>query len=154
MALAACLGPGGRTRSTPAPLYTDPAPRTVFLWPLRSFRVLSPFGPRGRKFHTGVDLLQTRGGGDPVYSSAAGKVVWAGSKGRYGRSVVVLHGDGYRTRYAHLKKIYVKTGDPVAAGDKIGTVGRTGRATTAHLHFEIIAPSGRFLNPGPRLKKP
>jgi murein DD-endopeptidase MepM/ murein hydrolase activator NlpD len=73
-----------------------------------------------------------------VYAAAPGTVVWSGKKKRYGLSVVLKHSDGYRTRYAHLKKTLVKLGQPVEVGEKIGIVGRTGRATTAHLHFEII----------------
>lgn len=148
-ALAACAGPTRRWSPAVGPAPGDPPLETVFRLPLARARVLSPFGPRRGKLHTGIDLLQTRGGGDPVFAAASGRVLRAEPQGRYGRAVVLEHGDGYRTRYAHLKRILASPGRRVAAGEKIGVVGRTGRATTAHLHFEVIAPSGRFLDPAP-----
>ncbi len=63
----------------------------------------------------------------------------------------MTHDDGFKTRYAHLKSFKVTLGQKVKAGQVIGIVGKTGRATTAHLHFEILTPKSRFLNPRPFL---
>jgi murein DD-endopeptidase MepM/ murein hydrolase activator NlpD len=65
--------------------------------------------------------------------------------------VLLRHGDGYFTRYAHLRAVEVRLGDPVNALQEIGIVGDTGRATTAHLHFEILTPERRPIDPAPRL---
>lgn len=74
----------------------------------------------------------------------------------YGNIVVIKHEDGFSSRYAHLKKFLVRKGQKVKALQPIGIVGRTGRASTAHLHFEILTPKARFLDPArylPGLKK-
>lgn len=109
--------------------------------PIERIRVTSPFGSRGDPFqgapahHEAVDL----GGmiGEPIHTTAPGKVVRAGRWGWYGNMVEIDHGLGFRTRYAHMDKIFVTKGDTVRAGDKIGTVGNTGRSTGPHLHYEI-----------------
>lgn len=109
--------------------------------PVKKIRVTSPFGAREDPFqgaparHEAVDL----GGmtGEPVFATAPGKVIRAGQWGWYGNMVEIDHGLGFRTRYAHMDKIFVSKGDAVRAGDRIGTVGNTGRSTGAHLHYEI-----------------
>ncbi len=109
--------------------------------PIERIRVTSPFGSRGDPFqgapahHEAVDL----GGmmGEPIHTTAPGKVVRAGRWGWYGNMVEIDHGLGFRTRYAHMDKIFVTKGDTVRAGDRIGTVGNTGRSTGPHLHYEI-----------------
>ena len=109
--------------------------------PVERIRVTSPFGTRGDPFqdapaiHEAVDL----GGmtGEPIYTTAPGKVVRAGRWGWYGNMVEIDHGLGFRTRYAHMDKVFVTKGDTVRAGDRIGSVGSTGRSTGAHLHYEI-----------------
>ena len=109
--------------------------------PIERIRVTSPFGSRGDPFqgapahHEAVDL----GGmiGEPIHTTAPGKVVRAGRWGWYGNMVEIDHGLGFRTRYAHMDKIFVTKGDTVRSGDKIGTVGNTGRSTGPHLHYEI-----------------
>lgn len=109
--------------------------------PLEKVRVTSSFGAREDPFrdmpakHEAVDL----GGivGEPVFATAPGKVVRAGSWGWYGNMVEIDHGMGFRTRYAHLDKIFVSKDDAVQQGDKIGVVGNTGRSTGAHLHYEV-----------------
>lgn len=109
--------------------------------PIERIRVTSPFGSRGDPFqgapahHEAVDL----GGmmGEPIHATAPGKVVRAGRWGWYGNMVEIDHGLGFRTRYAHMDKIFVTKGDTVRSGDKIGTVGNTGRSTGPHLHYEI-----------------
>ena len=73
----------------------------------------------------------------PVFATAPGKVTYAGWSGPFGRLVEIDHGHGIRTRYAHLKKILVKTGQTVANREKIGLVGSSGRSTGPHLHYEV-----------------
>ncbi len=97
-------------------------------------KVISKFGPRSGRMHTGTDIkLQS---GDPVLCAFDGKVRLAKRFSGYGNLVLVRHNNGLETIYAHLKSISVKVGDQVNAGDLIGLGGRTGRATTDHLHFE------------------
>lgn len=99
---------------------------------------------RRRRFHKGVDFKAPRGA--PVYAAGAGVVEVARRKGSYGRLVIISHGLGLETRYAHLRRIKVRRGAFVDAGTLIGTVGATGRATGPHLHFEVRR-SGKPVNP-------
>lgn len=104
-------------------------------------RVSSNFGWRThpitgrRSFHDGVDIAASYGNGAYAYSS--GTVTFAGWNGGYGKVVYIDHGNGLQTRYAHLSKIYVRKGQQVSAGQKIGAVGSTGNSTGPHLHFEV-----------------
>jgi murein DD-endopeptidase MepM/ murein hydrolase activator NlpD len=93
-----------------------------------------PFHGRS-KFHAGIDLKAAYG--RPVPAVSRGTVSFAGEQGAYGLTVVVDHGGGLTTRYAHLSSLDVTTGAQVAAGDVVGLVGQTGRATGPHLHFEV-----------------
>ncbi len=88
------------------------------------------------KFHKGVDLRAPEG--SEVRTAGAGKVVFAGANGGYGTSVVVQHANGLSTRYAHLSELLVRVGDEVDDRQLIGLSGQTGRATAAHLHFEVL----------------
>jgi len=88
-----------------------------------------------RRPHPGVDISADQG--SPVVATGAGRVVFAGSKGGYGRLVEIDHGDGYRSRYAHLGRIQVSVGENVLRGRVIGNVGRTGLTTGPNLHYEI-----------------
>lgn len=97
-------------------------------------RILSKFGPRHGRIHTGTDIKLNLG--DSVWCAFDGKVRLAQRFNGYGNLVLVRHKNGLETVYAHLKKICVKVNDPINAGDLIGLGGRTGRATTEHLHFE------------------
>lgn len=90
---------------------------------------------RRRKFHKGVDFRADRG--TPVYAAGPGVVREARRRNGYGRLVVISHGNGVETRYAHLHRIHVERGQFVPAGALIGAVGATGRATGPHLHFEV-----------------
>ena len=97
-----------------------------------------------RKMHTGVDL--TAKTGTPIYSSGDGVVVKADWGGGYGKMVVVDHGYGYKTRYAHMSKFKVKKGDKIKRGTILGHVGTTGTSTSPHLHYEVLH-NERQINP-------
>ena len=117
-------------------LRRQPIPRS----PIRLLRPVGAavgdgFGPRGSRFHTGLDLLA--GYGTPVRAAGAGVVSFAGWLDGYGQLVVVQHVLGVSTFYAHLSRILVRSGQRVAAGQTLGRVGMTGHATGPHLHFEV-----------------
>jgi murein DD-endopeptidase MepM/ murein hydrolase activator NlpD len=109
--------------------------------PLEQYQLSSGFGTRtdplnGRKAqHRGLDFRAAMRA--PVFATAPGKVTFAGWSGPFGRMVEIDHGHGIRTRYAHLKKILVKSGQTVANREKIGLVGSSGRSTGPHLHYEV-----------------
>ena len=115
------------------------------IFPIREsdlIRFASFFGYRNhpifkiRKFHKGIDLTASKG--TPVYATAPGKVVIAGNlHDGYGNKIVIDHGNGYKTVYAHLNKITVKRGALVNLASKIGEVGNTGRSLASHLHYEV-----------------
>jgi murein DD-endopeptidase MepM/ murein hydrolase activator NlpD len=113
-----------------------------FVWPATSQGISTYFA----WWHPGIDLPNRSA--PPVVASDGGKVVvagWPDSYG-YGNRVVIDHGNGYRTLYAHLSNIYVSNGQSVVRGQKIGQMGNTGRSTGTHLHFEIHL-NGRAVNP-------
>jgi murein DD-endopeptidase MepM/ murein hydrolase activator NlpD len=96
-----------------------------------------PFGPRGARFHAGVDFPAPAG--TAVAAAGSGRVAFAGPSGSgWGNLVVVAHRHGVRTRYAHLSRIDVQVGQRVSTGSTIGLVGSTGEATGPHLHFEVV----------------
>jgi peptidoglycan hydrolase-like protein with peptidoglycan-binding domain len=95
------------------------------------------FGPRGNRFHAGVDFPASKGAA--VSAAGAGRVVLASPHvDGWGRVVVVAHTLGVRTRYAHLLRIDVRVGQHVGTGTTVGLVGATGEATGPHLHFEVL----------------
>jgi murein DD-endopeptidase MepM/ murein hydrolase activator NlpD len=98
---------------------------------------LNPFSDEGpREFHAGVDISAPTG--TPVKATAGGMIVEAQyTTGGYGRLVVVDHGGGFQTRYAHLSRISVQVGQEVRRGETVGLVGSTGRTTAPHLHYEV-----------------
>jgi len=98
-------------------------------------RVTSRFGPRWGRMHNGMDFAAPTG--TPVYAAASGTVTYADWAGTYGRLVIIDHGNGLETRYAHLSQILVKEGDQVQRGQRIALVGSTGNSTGPHLHFEV-----------------
>ncbi len=110
--------------------------------PLDHYRVSSGYGERtdpvnGRKaMHYGIDLKAPPK--TPIMATAPGTVVFAGWRGEYGRVVEIDHGNGIRTRYAHLRKLLVKKGQEVAHRDEIALLGNSGRSTGAHVHYEIL----------------
>ena len=104
-----------------------------FVMPVKG-QILSKFGPRHRRMHTGTDIRLNSG--DTVRCAFDGRVRLARKFNGYGNLVLVRHNNGLETIYAHLKAIKVKVNDVVKAGDLVGLGGRTGRATCNHLHFE------------------
>ena len=102
-------------------------------------------------FHSGVDIAADRG--TPVRATADGTVESAGLTGDYGNAIVVDHGYGIGTRFGHLLRVAVSTGQAVRRGEIIGYVGSTGRATSPHLHYEILV-NGNPINPFRILARP
>ncbi|WP_154223857.1 M23 family metallopeptidase [Marinicella rhabdoformis] len=120
--------------------------------PLKGGWISSRYGKRidpftGQKAsHSGMDFS---GKYDAEITAAAeGIVVWAGKRGNYGNMVEIDHGNGYTTRYAHAKTLNVSLGQRVEAGDLIAIMGKSGRATSEHLHFEVLK-NGHKVNPLP-----
>lgn len=113
-------------------------------YPLENAKVISPYGRRGGRNHTGVDLKTCAN--DNIRSAFEGKVTRSGRFAGYGNVIVIKHASGIETWYSHNSKNLVKVGDWVKAGQVIALTGRTGRATTEHLHFECRV-NGRPINP-------
>jgi murein DD-endopeptidase MepM/ murein hydrolase activator NlpD len=130
---------GQQLRLGEIPTPSAPASRTSatsLSWPVEGGHVLSAFGaPRGGRSHTGVDI----GGkaGQPVLAAGDGVVVFTGPLRGYGNTVILDHGDGLRSLYAHNREIAVSEGETVEKGATIARVGRSGNATTDHCHFEV-----------------
>ncbi|MGI6551788.1 MAG: peptidoglycan DD-metalloendopeptidase family protein [Bacillota bacterium] len=114
------------------------------LWPLEG-RITSPFGPRGKEFHHGLDIAGKKG--DPIRAALKGTVVFSGWKnGIYGNTVIIQHDHDLMTLYAHNSRNLVQKGDRVHAGRVIAELGSTGRATGPHLHWEVHL-GGKPVNP-------
>ena len=120
-----------------------------FLWPVRG-RISSRFGPRGRSFHNGIDIIAPSG--TLIRAAQSGVVSFSGTMRGYGRVVIIDHPGGWQTVYAHNSVNLVARGQRVNQGDPIGKVGRTGNATTTHLHFEVRR-NGRCMDPLQFLRK-
>jgi murein DD-endopeptidase MepM/ murein hydrolase activator NlpD len=113
-------------------------------WPLQG-PVTGPYGRRGKNGrHAGIDIDGRTG--DPIKAAASGVVVESGPDGPYGRRVIIDHGDGWTTLYAHAERLLVKEGETVHVGQRIAVVGRSGNARGTHLHFEV-RHDGRTVNP-------
>jgi murein DD-endopeptidase MepM/ murein hydrolase activator NlpD len=147
-------GTKGVAGASPSPAIEAPAiegPAKAGHYQSGAPEVTSHFGWRrdpltgAARFHQGVDLKAAYG--QDVQSAGNGRVVFAGSQGGYGTTVMVEHGDGTRTRYAHLSVALVAAGDTVAAGQTLGQAGSSGRSTGPHLHFEVLGPDGKALDP-------
>jgi murein DD-endopeptidase MepM/ murein hydrolase activator NlpD len=125
------------------------AAATPSIWPAHGW-LTDAFGRRSDPFtgepgfHEGIDISTDKG--NPVYATADGTVETAAPSGEYGNLVVLTHGFGLSTRYGHLSRFNVRTGQHVTRGDVIGFVGSTGRSTGAHLHYEILT-NGKQINP-------
>ena len=114
----------------------------AWAYPLPDARVISPYG--GARRHSGVDLKTKPN--DEIYAAFDGEVVASGPYYGYGNCIRIKHAYGLETLYSHQSKNMVKKGDKVKAGQVIGLTGRTGRATTEHLHFEVSF-DGKRLDP-------
>lgn len=118
--------------------------------PVSSGWISSGFGERNDPFtgkkatHEGLDFAGIKG--SEVLAVASGAVTWAGSSQGYGKLLEIDHGNGYITRYAHNDQLLVKAGDSVTAGQQIATMGATGRASSPHVHFEVLY-KGKTVNP-------
>lgn len=117
---------------------------TDFLWPVRQATISSGFGMRRGRVHEGIDLKAPKG--SPVRAAASGRVVYASWMRGYGRILVLYHGDGISTVYAHNQQHLVSAGDWVQQGQEIAKLGDSGHTTGAHLHFEV-RKDGRAVNP-------
>lgn len=107
----------------------------AFDWPVIGALLGSPFGPRWGRHHDGIDLGAPEG--TPVYAARDGRVAFSGWRRGYGRMVVLDHGGGWTSVYAHNRENLVRTGDTVRRGTLIATLGATGTASGPNLHFEI-----------------
>ena len=139
LAPVAARGPKGLELTVPD--FVDAAP--PFAWPVEG-PITSTFGRRRSAWHRGIDIKADRGA--VVFAAAAGTVVTSDVEPRYGRVVKIEHEDGFVTVYAHNQENLVEPGMKVSAGDPVAIIGRTGRATSEHLHFEIRR-NGAVYNP-------
>ena len=124
-----------------------------FLWPVSGYySITDVFGMRTHpttgvyKLHTGVDIAGSGIRGKPILAANSGTVLKAGSHTAYGNYVVIDHGGGYSTLYAHAKSLNVSKGQKVNRGDVLGYVGSSGYSTGPHLHFEIME-NGNYKDP-------
>ena len=147
-AAAAAAAGGGST--APAP---GSSSVSGFQWPVNG-GVSSGFGYRvhpiygTRRLHAGLDI--SGGSGTPIAAGKSGTVLSAGWRGGYGNAVVISHGGGITTLYAHQSRMNVSSGQQVGRGDIVGWVGSTGASTGPHLHFEVRV-NGSAVNPRPYL---
>lgn len=123
------------------------------VWPMPTNKnISSPYGNRLHpiykvwKMHTGIDIGSKLN--EAIVAAADGVVIYAGTRGGYGNCIIIDHGSGITTLYAHINNrgILVKTGQKVTAGQKIANAGQTGVATGPHLHFEV-RKNGATQNP-------
>ncbi len=125
---------------------------TPHILPLAKGWISSYYGKRIDPFtgqqarHAGMDYSGAYK--SEILAAADGVVVWAGNRGSYGKMVEIDHGNGFMTRYAHAQSIHVELGQKVTAGESIAVMGKSGRATSEHLHFEILK-NGHKVNPLP-----
>ncbi|NCB05453.1 MAG: LysM peptidoglycan-binding domain-containing protein [Clostridia bacterium] len=125
------------------------APKGSFIHPFRGI-VSSRYGYRSRGFHTGIDFAGPTG--SSIVAADGGTVTLARWNGGYGYCVIIDHGNGYQTLYAHASKLLVKQGQKVAQGEVIARVGSTGNSTGPHLHFEVRI-NGKTVNPAKYIGK-
>jgi murein DD-endopeptidase MepM/ murein hydrolase activator NlpD len=134
----------GQLESKRAHLAATPA-----IWPAKGW-LTSRFGTRTspftnqKQFHAGIDIAGERG--TDIVAPAQGKVVFSGSRGPLGKSVIIDHGYGVRTQYGHSDDLYVKTGEIVQRGQRIAALGNSGRSTGPHLHY-VVEVKGKAVNP-------
>jgi len=122
---------------------------TPAIWPTKGW-LTSRFGTRispftnQKQFHAGIDIAGERG--TDIFAPAQGKVVFSGSRGPLGKSIIIDHGYGVRTQYGHSDDLYVKTGEIVQRGQRIAALGNSGRSTGPHLHY-VVEVKGKAVNP-------
>lgn len=129
--------PVGPTLSWSGERYSQSAPTSglEFDWPVDTATMSRGF-LLGKRWHYGLDLAAKKG--TPILASAPGVVIYVGRGfSGYGKLIVIEHDENWATLYSHLNKFSVKEGERVTRGQKIGEMGRTGRASGVHLHFEI-----------------
>jgi len=115
------------------------------MWPVpSSSTVSSPYGPRWGGFHPGIDITAPHG--TPIIATKDGVVINSGWSGGYGKCIIIDHGNGISTRYAHASVLLVSPGQPIKAGQVIAKMGSTGWSTGSHLHYEVLV-NGRHHNP-------
>jgi murein DD-endopeptidase MepM/ murein hydrolase activator NlpD len=130
--------------------------RTPAGWPVSSGWISSGFGERSDPFtgkkarHDGFDFAGVKG--SEVVAVASGAVTWSGSRRDFGNLLEIDHGNGYVTRYAHNDQLLVKAGDGIVAGQEIAKMGATGRASSPHVHFEVLY-KGKAVNPNKFVKQ-
>ena len=118
--------------------------------PLENYQISSPFSSRinpvTKKWekHKGIDLSANKG--EPIYAALTGMVETVKNSSSYGKCIIINHGNGLKTLYAHCSAIYKNQGESVIKGEKIAAVGNTGQSTRPHLHFEVIQ-NGEYINP-------
>ena len=133
-AAAASRSAAAAAPSASAPTASAPVSSSGWTWPT-SGPVTSGFGYRWGRMHEGIDIGAPTG--TPIYAATSGVVSYAGSMSGYGNIVLIDHGGGVTTAYAHQSSILVGSGTSVGAGQQIGLVGSTGQSTGPHLHFEV-----------------
>jgi len=139
--------------ATPAPKKATTAAKPTAAWvhPMPGAPTTSCYGPRWGALHAGIDLAMPAN--TPIRAAAAGTVVNAGwAFAGYGISVVIDHGNGYLTHYAHMNQAAANVGQRVAAGAVIGYEGSTGDSTGPHLHFEVHNGLWNQVDPGPWMR--
>lgn len=125
------------------------------LWPaIGAYNISSGYGSRSSGYHRAIDITKSGGGstGLPVVAAGSGRVTTAGYHSSYGYHVIINHGNGLSTLYAHMQRgsLRVSVGDQVSAGQQVGNIGSTGNVTGPHLHFEVRV-NGNRVNPLPYL---
>ena len=127
----------------------------TFVWPLPGCKTIySDYGYHDGEYHTGIDISNGRCNGLPIIAADGGTVIAINNTGRgttYGMYVLIDHGNGHQTMYAHCSKVLVSVGQKVAQGEVIARVGNTGYSTGPHLHFEMRV-NGKFVDPKPFVK--
>lgn len=127
--------------SVPSPTsqssYQNWSAEDSLIWPVKNPRVSQPFAPPSNPKHDGIDLRGSLN--TPIYAAHSGRVVYVGRKySGYGKMILLAGPNGLATLYAHLNSYVVKKGQIIQAGQVIGAMGRTGRASGVHLHFEVL----------------
>ncbi|MCU0298137.1 MAG: M23 family metallopeptidase [Candidatus Nanopelagicales bacterium] len=128
--------------------YTAAAEAEQMATPTRNFKISARFGQSGPMWssgqHSGLDFAAPEG--TTIRAAESGRVVSSGPAGAYGNLIEIAHGDGTRTRYAHLSDIDVRVGETVKRNQHIGDLGNTGNSSGPHLHFEVLE-HGDAVNP-------